>query len=174
MRNSSFSCINVQVLWGAVCEVHFSVVDSNYWSDGVLMCFGSSYQYSSLPYPTLPQPPYFTDSISMTSARLLPLLLCIGARGFIARICHPWEWFPSRSCWLPLFQWKAQGIWVKVKNPIPPMRRPQVSGRVGQHTTDTLLTRVPTLPTYRPTHHRCVGQHTTNTSADTLPMPFLK
>lgn len=43
MRNSSFSCINVWVLWGAAGEVHFSVVDSNYWSDGVLMCFGSSY-----------------------------------------------------------------------------------------------------------------------------------
>lgn len=125
---------------------------------------------STPPYPILPYPPYFTDSISMTSARLLRLLLCIGAHGFIARICHPWEWFPSRSCWLPLFQWKAKGIWVKVKNLIPPTRQPTSQwtcwSTYHRHTTDTCPNTAnvsaDTPQTCRSTHHQHFSRHTTN------------
>ena len=63
---------------------------------------------------------------------------------------------------------------VKVKNPIPPTRRPTCRptrrSTHHRHTTDASAN---TLPTRRPTHYRRVGRHTTDALVDTLPTRIL-
>ena len=65
--------------------------------------------------------------------------------------------------------------WVKVKNPIPPTRRPTCRptrrSTHHQHTTDTSAN---TLLTRQLTHYRRVGQHTTDALVETLPTRWSK
>ena len=71
----------------------------NHYRDSVYserFCVGACPQGCSPP-PSLPLFPLFT---SVTGA-------CppfhVGAHGWVARICQPWEWSPSRS-WLPIVE----------------------------------------------------------------------
>ena len=59
---------------------------------------------------------------------------------------------------------------VKVKNPIPPTRRPTRQSTHHRHTTDALAN---TLPTRWSAHYRRVGWHTTDALVDTLPTHIL-
>ena len=83
---------------------------------------------------------------------------------FALKILHS-----GRPCVYWLRKIRCQSM-VKVKNPIPPTRRPTRRSthyrRVGQHTTDASAN---TLPTRWSTHYRRVGRHTTDTYFDTRP-----
>ena len=65
-------------------------------------------------------------------------------------------------------------VMVKVKNPIPPTRRPtRWPTRPSTHHRHTTDASANTLPTRRPTQYRRVGRHTTDALVDTLPTRIL-
>ena len=64
------------------------------------MAFGSVAAHRPGSYPSTPFPPSFYCLNSVTGASSF---YCMGAHGWVARICEPWKQSSSRS-WLPIVE----------------------------------------------------------------------